>query len=133
MQNTAHTFALWQPKQSFILGISGGADSVCLLDVFSTLAQKHDFQLHIAHVNYRLRGKDSDRDEALVKTVAAAYGIPCTILQPPKTSFAKSEESYRNLRYQFFESSMWPSSTDASRASRDADGGSASSADGSAE
>ena len=103
MQNTAHTFALWQPKQSFILGISGGADSVCLLDVFSTLAQKHDFQLHIAHVNYRLRGKDSDRDEALVKTVAAAYGIPCTILRPPKTSFAKSEESYRNLRYQFFE------------------------------
>ncbi len=103
VENTAHMFNLWKPKQSFILGISGGTDSVCLLDVFSSLARKHDFRLHIAHVNYRLRGKDSDCDEAFVKTLATQYDIPCTVFCPPKTSFAKSEESYRDLRYHFFE------------------------------
>ncbi len=103
VQNTAHTFSLWEPKQSFIVGVSGGADSSCLVDIFFFLAQKYDFTLHLAHVNYRLRGKASEEDEAAVRKMAEHYDVPLTVLRPPKKSFTKNEEAYRDIRYQFFE------------------------------
>jgi tRNA(Ile)-lysidine synthase len=103
VQNAAHTARLWESEKSFIVGVSGGPDSLCLLDVFVALAEKQQFRLHIAHVNYRLRGDESDLDEALVRERAAAYGIPCTVLRPKKTAKGNLEEALREQRYAFFE------------------------------
>ncbi len=103
VQNTVATHALWGPKESFVVAVSGGPDSLCLLDVLFLLSQKYAFTLHIAHVNYRLRGQDSERDEALVRERAGHYHLPLSVLYPKKTSAANLEEKLRDIRYRFFE------------------------------
>jgi tRNA(Ile)-lysidine synthase len=54
-------------------------------------------------VNYRLRGKESDLDEALVRERAAAYGLELSVLRPKKPSLSNLEEQLRDIRYRFFE------------------------------
>ncbi len=103
VQNTVAQYELCQPGESFIVAVSGGPDSLCLLDVLFLLSKKEDFRLHIAHVNYRLRGKDSDQDEALVRAQGAAYGLSLSVLRPKKPAPANLEETLRTIRYRFFE------------------------------
>lgn len=103
VQNTVKKFDLWQKEDTFIVGVSGGADSLCLLDVLYLLSQKHHFRLHIAHMNYHLRGRASNLDEALVKETAARYHLPCSVLSKRQRSKTVSEEKLRDIRYAFFE------------------------------
>ena len=60
----AHSLA--NKSQKTLLAISGGADSVCMLDMFV----KAGYKVAIAHVNFHLRGEDSNRDEAFVRALA---------------------------------------------------------------
>jgi len=103
IQNTAHIYALWKKRDSFVVGVSGGSDSVCLLDILHTLAPKYDFSLHIAHVNYKLRGHDSDEDEVYVRSLSEQYGIPLTVYVPQLSHAKPSEALLRSIRYNFFE------------------------------
>ncbi|MDP2837964.1 MAG: tRNA lysidine(34) synthetase TilS [Candidatus Moranbacteria bacterium] len=103
VQNFVAIHNLWQPRERFIVAVSGGPDSLCLLDLLFLLSQKYDFSLHIAHVNYALRGADSDLDEARVREAAHIYNLPITVFHPPKISTANLEEKLRDIRYQFFE------------------------------
>lgn len=101
--NTVKKYELWEPKESFIVAVSGGPDSLCLLDLLYLLSKKYGFTLHVAHVNYRLRGVDSDLDEACVRERAAVYDLPITVLHPKKTEANNLEEKLRILRFRFFE------------------------------
>lgn len=91
-------------KTSLLIAVSGGADSVCLLDMLMFLRKKDTSGLAIAHVNYRLRGRRSDGDELFVRKLAKQYGIPCFVGHYPKNSRKNDEESLRNFRYDFFSS-----------------------------
>ena len=66
VQNTVFQHQLWKKDSKIILGVSGGPDSVCLLDMLTKLAPKYSLELIIAHVNYGLRKKDSKTDEKFV-------------------------------------------------------------------
>ncbi len=101
--NTVNKFDLWEKGDSFIVCVSGGPDSLCLLDVLTLLQKKQNFTLHIAHVNYHLRGKDSDSDEALVRAYAENYSLPLTVFSQKKNIQSVSEEKLRDIRYSFFE------------------------------
>jgi tRNA(Ile)-lysidine synthase len=103
VQNFAATHQLWNHGDSFVLGISGGPDSVCLLDIFAYLKGKYDFHIVLAHVNYGLRGRASDLDERFVKRLACRYDLPLFILRPKVTPNNNLEERLRDIRYQFFE------------------------------
>lgn len=103
VQNFSSTHQLLTHGESFLLGISGGPDSVCLLDIFAYLKDKYDFQITLAHVNYGLRGNDSNRDELFVKKLACQYNLPLFILHSNITPTANIEEKLRDIRYQFFE------------------------------
>ncbi len=103
LQNTVAHYTLWTKKEGFIVAVSGGPDSLCLLDVLFLLSQKYDFALHIAHVNYRLRGKDSDLDETHVRERAQIYSLPLTVLHPKKITGGNLEEKLRDIRFRFFE------------------------------
>ncbi len=102
IQNTAYKHELWQKGTKIIVCVSGGPDSVCLLHVLAFLAPKYNFSLRIAHVNYGLRGEDSQADEAFVRDLAKKYNLPINVLCSNKPKMT-SEEQMRNFRYAFFE------------------------------
>ncbi len=104
IQNLAHQNNLWQKGDKIIIGISGGADSVCLFRILLSLAPKHNFSLHLAHVNYGLRGSDSQQDEKFVRKLAQKYSIPIDVLEVADLNPKKiNENALRQIRYDFFE------------------------------
>lgn len=91
-----------------IAGVSGGADSVCLLFVLCALKEKMGFQLQACHVNHGLRGADADADEAYVRELCGELGVPCRFFHEDVESFAKKwkqslEEAGREVRRNAFE------------------------------
>lgn len=104
IQNFAFQNDLLPKGSRVIVGVSGGPDSVCLLHVLHKLSEKYDFKLHIAHINYSLRGVDSEKDELLVRELAEKYNLGISVLKPKKSSYKGNlENTLRNIRYEFFE------------------------------
>lgn len=54
-------------------------------------------------MNYRLRGKDSDKDEEFVRALCGRHDIPIFVSRP-KNTVGRNEEALRDMRYHFFES-----------------------------
>ena len=99
--------ALITPGDSVLVAVSGGADSVCLLDVLHALKEEFSLSLFAAHLNHMLRGKEADRDEAFVRGLCAQYGIPfhserVDVSHMAKTNKMTCEEAGRKARYDFF-------------------------------
>jgi len=95
------------PQDCLIVAVSGGADSVALLDLLATLPC-YSFRLIVAHLNHLLRGPESDGDERFVAELAARYQLPCEIRRVDVRSLASQqhqslEEAGREARYAFFE------------------------------
>lgn len=86
-----------------IVALSGGPDSACLFHILMELASVYDFSLHIAHVNYQLRGEESLADEAFVKGMAESLEIPITIKRAEITGKDRGnlQEVAREVRYNF--------------------------------
>lgn len=104
INNFSYRYDLWQEGDKIVAGISGGPDSVCLLDMLVLLAKKKKFKLLMAHVNYGLRGEDSNEDEKFVKKLAEKYGLRCEVLNAQKKIKGKiNEKKLREIRYAFFE------------------------------
>ena len=92
---------------SLMLAVSGGVDSMVMLDLFARLAPEWNFQLTVVHVNHQLRGAESDSDEEFVRQTAARHGIPFVCRRFDTARFAKEshlskQEAARRLRYQYF-------------------------------
>ena len=90
-----------------VIGLSGGADSVCLLDVLMALSYEHKFAVSAVHVNHQIRGQEADADEEFVKRMCEKNGIPCEVLRYNCEELAKetrisTEEMGRKLRYGAF-------------------------------
>ena len=91
---------LLEPQESVLLAVSGGPDSLCLLDCM----QKLGFRVRIAHLDHQLR-KESGEEAAFVTAVAEKYGIRC--IQDQEDVRAVIEEGYsveeaaRLVRYRF--------------------------------
>ncbi len=103
IQNHIFENSLFERNAKIVLGVSGGPDSTCLLDVFCKLQKKYDLELSIAHVNYHLRKKDSEKDEHFVGKLAEKYKLSLDILDAQVGEKDKSEEKLRDIRYTFFE------------------------------
>jgi tRNA(Ile)-lysidine synthase len=104
IQNSASLNNLWEKDSKIVVGVSGGPDSVCLLDILVKISRKYEIELHIAHINYGLRGKDSDRDEKIVEESAGKYELSLSVLKVEKLKKENiNEENLRNTRYDFFE------------------------------
>jgi tRNA(Ile)-lysidine synthase len=84
-----------EPGEPLLVGVSGGPDSVALLD---TLV-KSGWRPHICHLNHQLRGADSDADAEFVRQLAGQYGLSSTI---ESCKVASDEESARRARQEFF-------------------------------
>ncbi len=92
---------------SVLVAISGGADSVCLLDVLTSLKEELSLTLFAAHLNHMLRGDESERDEKFVRNLCAHYKVSlfCKKVDISALSDEKKcslEEAGRIARYDFF-------------------------------
>ncbi len=89
-----------------LAAVSGGVDSVVLCD----LLVKNNIEFAIAHVNYGLRGKESDEDENFVSALASKLTVPFYLERCTEATFAASGENSiqaaaRKIRYAFFAAS----------------------------
>lgn len=88
-----------------ICALSGGADSVALTFGLYLLKEKLGIRLSAAHFNHRLRGEESDRDEAFVRDFCARYDIPLYTQSGEIVSGKKGlEAAARDARYAFLRS-----------------------------
>ena len=89
-----------------VVGVSGGADSVCLLHILARWQGRLDIKLHIAHLNHQLRGVESEADAKYVASLAGKLDIPITIGKRDVAAYkaernCSTEEAARELRYDF--------------------------------
>lgn len=89
-----------------LIALSGGPDSVCLAVVLSRLKEELGISLAAGHVNYGLRGADSDKDEVFAGQLCDELNIPfhSTSADPRANGTGNLEETARNLRYEFLSS-----------------------------
>ncbi len=66
---------LFGSAKGILVAVSGGLDSMVLLEVLRRLADSHGWRLAVAHFNHRLRGRSSDADERLVAKTASKLGL----------------------------------------------------------
>ena len=89
----------------YFVACSGGVDSMVLLHVFHKLNKK----VSALHVNYLLRGEDSEKDQELVEETAKKYDIPCHVKRVDLQRYlletgGNLQETARKVRYSYFES-----------------------------
>ncbi|MBR0088058.1 MAG: tRNA lysidine(34) synthetase TilS [Lachnospiraceae bacterium] len=94
-------------RDRVIAGLSGGADSVCLLHVLARLQKEAGFSLLAVHVHHGIRGEAADRDAAFSESFARSQGIPVKVIckcAPDVSEKQKLslEEAARKVRYQAF-------------------------------
>lgn len=94
-----------------IVAVSGGPDSMCLLDILNNLKQIFGIDIYVAHVNHCLRGKESDGDEYYVKCFCESLNIPFFCRRVNIEDYAEKknmscETAGREVRYEFFRELM---------------------------
>jgi tRNA(Ile)-lysidine synthase len=95
---------LFQSKDQLFLAVSGGVDSVVLVD----LCAKAGYKFSIAHCNFQLRGEESDADETFVRSLGEKYNVEVLVKKFDTEEYATAnklsiQEAARVLRYEWFE------------------------------
>lgn len=97
------------PESGIILAaVSGGKDSMCMLDLLLTLSRTCGFTVAAAHYNHRLRGTESDGDERFVREYCEKRNVPLIcgggdVSRAAKERQTGIEETARDMRYAFLE------------------------------
>lgn len=89
-----------------VVGVSGGLDSVSLLDLLMRLEEEYRLRLVIAHVHHGLRPAEGDREFRFVEGLASRYGVPFEGRRIEASSYAKGsnvQAQARSFRVRFFE------------------------------
>ncbi len=96
-----------KPGDGVIAGVSGGADSMCLLHILCALRQEYGFELFVVHVNHGIRGADADMDQEFVRLECARMSVPFKAVREDVRALAAQwgltqEEAGRRVRYRTF-------------------------------
>ncbi|NBW72030.1 MAG: tRNA lysidine(34) synthetase TilS, partial [Flavobacteriia bacterium] len=103
IQGLLSDFFKKQSAPLYLVAVSGGLDSMCLLWTLNKLK----LPLHVLHVNYNLRGTESIEDANLVQDYCKKIGVPLTVHAVDFKEFLKKnggnlQQEARNTRYAFF-------------------------------
>ena len=94
---------LFSAKDTLLLAVSGGVDSVALC----ALCQQAGYDFEIAHCNFQLRGEESERDEQFVRALGRQYGKQVLVKRFDTQAYAAQHKvsmqvAARELRYAWF-------------------------------
>jgi tRNA(Ile)-lysidine synthase len=106
VRDTINENGLFSPGDKVVGGVSGGPDSLALLHLLRRLREELQINLHVAHLNHRLRGPESDADAEFVARLAHEWNLPATIESRDVRALARErhlglEEAAREARYAF--------------------------------
>lgn len=98
---------LFTREDKMLLAVSGGLDSMVMLDLFTECG----YTIGVAHVNFQLRGSESDEDASLVERLCKQKNIPCFISRADTKKYAaenslSTQVAARELRYSWFQELM---------------------------
>jgi tRNA(Ile)-lysidine synthase len=104
---TIKKFNLIEEKDKIVVAVSGGPDSMCLLDNLNCLKNYLKIEIVVAHVNHMMR-EEAEDETKYVKNYCNNNGIPCyvkyaDVLKQAKEQKIGTEEMGRKVRYSFFE------------------------------
>ncbi len=104
---TIQKYKLIDNKDKLVVAVSGGTDSICMLDILNHLKKEKCFAIIVAHLNHMLR-KEADKDEQYVrdyceKNEIEFYAKSIDVKKLANTNKIGTEEAGRLARYEFFD------------------------------
>lgn len=95
-------------RDKIVIGLSGGADSVCLLMVLCSLKVEFQLEIRAVHINHMIRGDEAKRDQTYACDLAAKVDVPIDVFCIDIVELANelritTEEAGRKYRYECFE------------------------------
>ena len=104
-------YGMLEQGDRIIAGVSGGADSICLLFMLIDYAKEAGCSVAAVHVHHGLRGEAADADAAYVEKVCEEQGIGCRVFREDVRAFAEQkgltvEEAGRDVRRECFRKVM---------------------------
>ncbi len=108
VETAIRKYSLLSNGNNIIVALSGGADSVTLLNILNSIKEKYHLTLFAAHLNHGIRGEEADNDEKFCKILCKNYNIKFFVkhIDIPKLCAEKkiSEELCGRIeRYKFFD------------------------------
>ena len=105
--DTIKRYNLIQSGDKLVLGVSGGPDSISMLNILNEIKEEWQFQIYVAHINHMIR-KEADDDETYVQQYCENNNIQFFAKKVNVQEIANikkmgTEEAGRNIRYEFFE------------------------------
>jgi len=90
-------------NETFLVAVSGGADSISLLLAVNELKKLKKLKLRfvVAHFNHELRGEESERDEQFVRKIAADFDFELAVKKGKVSAEGNLEQAARVARYEF--------------------------------
>ena len=108
VKGTIRRFGLLTKGQTVLVALSGGPDSVALLHALVALESEFRLKLFAAHLNHKLRGKESDQDEKFAGDLASGLKVRffskrVDVKKEAKRKKLSIEEAAREVRYRYLE------------------------------
>lgn len=106
--DTIKKYKLIEKGDKIVLGVSGGPDSIAMLDILKDLRNKFEFDIYVCHLNHMIRGQDAINDQKYVEQYCNKNQIEfftknVNIIEISNNQKIGTEECGRNARYNFFE------------------------------
>ena len=104
---TIKKYKLIEAGDKIVLGVSGGPDSISMLNILNEIKDEFDFKIYVAHINHLIREEAID-DEKFVENYCKKNDISffckrAEVQKIAETQKIGTEEAGRNVRYEFFE------------------------------
>ncbi len=105
--STIQKYNMLTYKDRIVVGVSGGPDSLTLLNILLSWQEKYNLSLYIAHFNHKLRGQESDQEADFVQKLAEKLNLPFIMGESNLNKLVKEkkislEEAAREARYSFY-------------------------------
>jgi len=111
VKGTIERYHMIEPRDHIGVAVSGGVDSVVLLDILTSLRENLHISLTVLHLNHGMRGEEAERDQRFVQALSKEYALPYFDREVDVPGYMKEhpsspQEAARELRYLFFEEAI---------------------------